>query len=63
MLCALPEGDESNIGGVPDVDPSAFVAPGSVLVGSVTLAEGSSVWFGCVLRADSGDSTTAVRGA
>ena len=32
--------------------PSAFVAPGAVVVGEVTLGERSSVWFGCVLRGD-----------
>ncbi len=32
--------------------PSAFVAPGAVLVGEVTLGADASVWFGCVLRGD-----------
>lgn len=36
----------------PRVHPTAFVAPTAVLIGDVTLAEGSSVWFGCVLRGD-----------
>ena len=36
----------------PTVDPSVFVAPGAVLVGKVTLAAGSSVWFNAVLRGD-----------
>lgn len=35
-----------------DLHPTSFVAPGAVLVGEVSLAEESSVWFGCVLRAD-----------
>ncbi|HEY6194771.1 MAG TPA: DinB family protein [Candidatus Eisenbacteria bacterium] len=34
------------------IHPSAFVAPGAVVVGEVTLGEQSSVWFGCVLRGD-----------
>lgn len=32
--------------------PSAFVAPGAVVVGEVRLGERSSVWFGAVLRGD-----------
>ena len=36
----------------PSIHPSAFVAPGAVIVGDVALAEESSVWFGCVLRGD-----------
>ena len=36
----------------PRVHPTAFVAPTAVLIGDVTLLEGSSVWFGTVLRAD-----------
>lgn len=39
---------------VPRVAPDAFVAPGAVLVGDVTIAEGASVWYGCVLRGDVG---------
>jgi carbonic anhydrase/acetyltransferase-like protein (isoleucine patch superfamily) len=34
------------------VHPSAFVAPGAVVVGDVTLGARSSVWYGCVLRGD-----------
>ncbi len=36
----------------PRVHPTAFVAPTAVLIGDVTLHEGSSVWFGTVLRGD-----------
>ncbi len=36
----------------PKVHPTAFIAPGAVLIGDVRIAEGASVWFGCVLRAD-----------
>ena len=36
----------------PDVDPEAWVAPGAVLTGAVTVEKGASVWFGTVLRAD-----------
>jgi len=34
------------------VPASAWIAPGVVLAGDVTLGERSSVWFGCVLRGD-----------
>ena len=36
----------------PKVHPDAFVAPTAVLIGDVAVAEGASVWFGCVLRGD-----------
>ena len=36
----------------PTIRPSAFVAPGADVIGRVRLAKDSSVWFGCVLRAD-----------
>ncbi|MEP6809896.1 MAG: gamma carbonic anhydrase family protein, partial [Chthoniobacterales bacterium] len=36
----------------PRLHPSAFVASTATLVGDVTLAEGSSVWYGAVLRGD-----------
>uniref|UniRef100_A0AAU2VZQ1 Gamma carbonic anhydrase family protein n=1 Tax=Streptomyces sp. NBC_00008 TaxID=2903610 RepID=A0AAU2VZQ1_9ACTN len=38
----------------PDIDPSAFTAPTSVVIGEVTMAAGSSVWYHAVLRADCG---------
>ncbi|MBO0824344.1 MAG: gamma carbonic anhydrase family protein [Actinobacteria bacterium] len=37
---------------VPSVHPDAWVAPGAVVVGRVTLGRASSVWYGSVLRAD-----------
>src|SRR5271169_102087 len=36
----------------PSIHPTAFVAPGADIVGDVTLAEESSVWFQTVLRGD-----------
>jgi carbonic anhydrase/acetyltransferase-like protein (isoleucine patch superfamily) len=36
----------------PKVDPTAYVAPGVVLVGDVTIGAHASVWFGSVLRGD-----------
>ncbi|MFG2334436.1 gamma carbonic anhydrase family protein [Streptomyces sp. NPDC048604] len=38
----------------PQVDPSAFAAPTSVVIGDVTMAAGSNVWYHAVLRADCG---------
>jgi carbonic anhydrase/acetyltransferase-like protein (isoleucine patch superfamily) len=37
---------------IPVVASSAFVAPGASLIGSVTLGENISVWFGATLRGD-----------
>ncbi|MCU1359353.1 MAG: gamma carbonic anhydrase family protein [Ilumatobacteraceae bacterium] len=39
-------------GHTPAVDATAFVAPNATLIGNVTLAADSSVFYGCVLRAD-----------
>ena len=36
----------------PIIAQNCFVAPTAVLIGDVTLHEGASVWFGCVLRGD-----------
>jgi carbonic anhydrase/acetyltransferase-like protein (isoleucine patch superfamily) len=36
----------------PRIHPEAWIAPGAVVVGSVTLGRAASVWYGCVLRAD-----------
>lgn len=36
----------------PTIDPTAWVAPGTVVVGRVTLGRASSVWYGSVLRGD-----------
>ena len=36
----------------PVIGEGCFVAPGAVIVGDVHLAEGASVWFGCVIRGD-----------
>ncbi|GLW73947.1 gamma carbonic anhydrase family protein [Kitasatospora phosalacinea] len=41
------------VGGLqPQLDPEAFVAPGAVVVGAVTVAAGASIWYGAVLRGD-----------
>ena len=39
-------------GKTPEVADSAFIAPGAVLVGDVKVGNLSSIWFGCILRAD-----------
>lgn len=36
----------------PVIHPDAWVAPGAVVVGNVTLGRAASVWYGSVLRAD-----------
>lgn len=36
----------------PIIDPTAWVAPGAVVLGRVRLKSRSSVWYGCVLRGD-----------
>ncbi len=38
---------------VPELHPECWVAPSADVIGSVRLAAGASVWFGCVLRGDS----------
>lgn len=43
----IPLGDDT-----PIVSSAAWVAPGATLVGPVSLAAESSIWFGAVLRAD-----------
>lgn len=39
-------------GKTPHTDNAAFVAENATLAGDVQLAEGASVWYGAVLRAD-----------
>jgi carbonic anhydrase/acetyltransferase-like protein (isoleucine patch superfamily) len=36
----------------PSIHPTAFIAPGAVVIGDVTLGEESSVWYQTVLRGD-----------
>lgn len=40
------------LGKSPELSSAAFVAPGATVIGQVSLATGSSVWYGAVLRAD-----------
>lgn len=41
----------------PIVHETAWIAPGAVIVGAVTLGPGSSVWYNAVLRGDSNGIT------
>ncbi len=36
----------------PVIHPSAFIAPGSRIIGDVTIGEDASIWYNCVIRAD-----------
>src|SRR5438309_6500334 len=36
----------------PTIHSSAWIVPGAMVIGDVTLAEESSVWYGAVLRGD-----------
>ena len=46
---------------VPTIDPTAFVHPDAVLIGSVVIGAESSVWPSAVLRGDHGDITIGAR--
>ena len=39
-------------GHTPRIDPSAYIAPGAIVIGQVTVGANASVWFNCVLRGD-----------
>jgi carbonic anhydrase/acetyltransferase-like protein (isoleucine patch superfamily) len=45
------------LGIAPELHETVFVAAGARVIGAVRLAEGSSVWFNAVLRADSSSIT------
>ena len=36
----------------PKIDPSVFIADSAAVIGDVEIGEGSSVWFGAVIRSD-----------
>lgn len=36
----------------PTIADTAFIAPGAVVAGDVTIGEYANIWFGCVLRGD-----------
>ncbi|MBE9606133.1 gamma carbonic anhydrase family protein [Acetobacteraceae bacterium H6797] len=39
-------------GVLPTIHETAFIAPTAAVIGDVTIGEGSSVWYNCVLRGD-----------
>ncbi|PPG04208.1 gamma carbonic anhydrase family protein [Pseudoclavibacter sp. RFBI5] len=41
-------------GKTPRIHETAWIAPGAVIIGDVEIGPDSSVWYGCVLRADVG---------
>ena len=45
----------------PEVDASAYVAPGATVIGSVRLGPGSSIWPSAVIRADNDTITVGAR--
>jgi carbonic anhydrase/acetyltransferase-like protein (isoleucine patch superfamily) len=36
----------------PSIDETCFIAPNATIIGDVVIGEGTSVWFGCVIRGD-----------
>ena len=46
---------------LPRIAHDAFVAPGAVIVGDVTIGAQASIWFGCVLRGDEDRITIGAR--
>lgn len=48
-------------GVAPRIAETAWVAPGAVLIGAVTLEDQASVWFNCTLRADTNFITIGAR--
>ncbi len=46
---------------VPTIDESAYVHPDAVVIGSVTIGPGSSIWPGAVLRGDDGEIRIGAR--
>jgi gamma-carbonic anhydrase len=39
-------------GKAPIIAPDAFVAPNATVIGDVVIGQGSSIWYGCILRGD-----------
>mmetsp|Transcript_37815 Transcript_37815/g.112898 ORF Transcript_37815/g.112898 Transcript_37815/m.112898 type:complete len:255 (+) Transcript_37815:75-839(+) len=37
---------------VPEIHPTAYIAPGATVIGTVRMARDSSVWFNCTVRGD-----------
>ncbi|MCL4170935.1 UNVERIFIED_CONTAM: hypothetical protein GTU68_023384, partial [Idotea baltica] len=45
----------------PQIHPTAWIAPGAMVIGDVVLEEGASVWFNAVLRGDNERITIGAR--
>ncbi|HEY4376073.1 MAG TPA: gamma carbonic anhydrase family protein, partial [Acidimicrobiales bacterium] len=45
----------------PNIDPTAYIAPGATIIGSVTIGPEASVWSGAVLRGDDGEIFVGAR--
>lgn len=45
----------------PQIDPSAFIAPGCRIIGDVRIGAGASIWYNCVIRGDIGRITIGAR--
>ncbi|WP_157251848.1 gamma carbonic anhydrase family protein [Nonomuraea typhae] len=39
-------------GAVPDIHPEAYIAPGAVVVGRVSVGRAANIWYGSVVRGD-----------
>ncbi|MTA39740.1 MAG: gamma carbonic anhydrase family protein, partial [Actinobacteria bacterium] len=46
---------------VPQIDPTAYVHPDAIVIGSVTIGAQSSIWPGAVLRGDDGSIVIGAR--
>jgi carbonic anhydrase/acetyltransferase-like protein (isoleucine patch superfamily) len=46
---------------VPSIDPTAYVHPDAVVIGSVTIGPESTIWAGAVLRGDDGNIVIGAR--
>ncbi|MBS0262722.1 MAG: gamma carbonic anhydrase family protein [Planctomycetes bacterium] len=49
---AVSHWDWAAINAVPQIDPTAWIAPGAIVYGRVKLKARCSIWFGCILRGD-----------
>ena len=55
-MTLLPFGGRS-----PTIAPTAFVAPGTRVIGAVTIGDEASIWYNCVLRGDVDAITVGAR--
>ena len=60
-MSAAPAGPIEIDGHRPDVHPDAWIAPGAVLAGAVTIGAGTGVWYTTVVRADFASITVGAR--